>query len=497
MLVTGATGYVGGRLIPALLAHGYDVRAMARRPEEARNRLPGEVELVSGDVFDSESLAAALDGIDVAFFLVHSMGAEGDFEAQDRRAATAFAEAARSAGTSRIVYLGGLGDGTDLSPHLRSRQEVGRILRESGVPTLELRASVILGSGSLSYELIRALVEKLPVMITPAWVRVETQPIAIEDVIAYLVESVDVDLDGSHVLEVGSPERVSYGQLMKEYATQRGLRRTMVSVPVLTPRLSSLWLGLVTPVYAHIGRKLIDGVKNPTVVTARSEALDRYSVRPMTVSQAIRRAILNEDERIARTRWSDSRSVLKEDSGWGGSRVGTRLVDSRDVWVDAPPAAAFTPIRRIGGSVGWYYGNPLWKLRGFLDTLIGGVGLRRGRRDPEYLRPGETLDFWRVEAYEPNRFLRLRAEMKVPGRAWLQFEVGAEDGGSRLTQTAVFDASGLAGRLYWYGLYPLHELVFRGMLNGLARAAATSTTSPVAPPVPAARDSMIRNSEHV
>lgn len=332
VLVTGATGYVGGRLIPALLAHGYDVRAMARRPEEARNRLPGEVELVRGDVFDSESLAAALDGIDVAFFLVHSMGAEGDFESQDRRAATAFAESARSAGTSRIIYLGGLGDGTDLSPHLRSRQEVGRILRESGVPTLELRASVIIGSGSLSYELIRALVEKLPVMITPAWVRVETQPIAIEDVIAYLVESVDVDLDGSHVLEVGSPERVSYGQLMKEYSTQRGLRRTMVSVPVLTPRLSSLWLGLVTPVYAHIGRKLIDGVKNPTVVTARSEALDRYSIRPMTVSEAIRRAILNEDERIARTRWSDSRSVLKEDSGWGGSRVGTRLVDSRDVW---------------------------------------------------------------------------------------------------------------------------------------------------------------------
>jgi uncharacterized protein YbjT (DUF2867 family) len=488
---------VGGRLIPALLEQGYDVRAMARRPVEARNRLPREVELVTGDVFDAESLVAALDGVDVAFFLVHSMGAEGDFESQDRHAATTFADAARSAGTSRIVYLGGLGHGMDLSPHLRSRQEVGRIFRESGVPTLELRASVILGSGSLSYELIRALVEKLPVMITPAWVRVETQPIAIEDVISYLVESVDVDLDGSHVLEVGSPDRMSYAQLMKEYASQRGLRRVMISVPVLTPRLSSLWLGLVTPVYAHVGKKLVDGLRNTTVVTHRSPALDRYSVRPMAVREAIRRAILNEDERIARTRWSDSRSVLKEDSGWGGSRVGTRLFDSRDVWVDAAPAAAFTPIRRIGGEVGWYYGNPLWKLRGFLDTLIGGVGLRRGRRDPEFLRTGDTLDFWRVEAYEPDRCLRLRAEMKVPGRAWLQFEIGAEEGGSRLTQTAIFDASGLVGRLYWYALYPLHELVFQGMLNALARAATTPSTNPETRVVSAHNASVIRTPDHV
>ena len=478
VLVTGATGYVGGRLLPELLTAGHRVRAMARRPADLDARVPAEVEVVQGDVFDPESLTAALAGIDVAYYLIHSMGADGEFEATDRRAAESFARAARESGVSRLVYLGGLGEGGDLSPHLRSRQEVGRILRESGVETIELRASVIIGSGSLSIDLIRSLVERLPVMVTPAWVRVLTQPIAIEDVIAYLVQSAEVDLRGSHVVEIGSPDRVSYGDLMQEYARQRGLKRTMVSVPFLTPRLSSLWLGLVTPVYAHVGRKLIDGLRNKTVVSTPSIALARYSVRPMGVPEAIRRAIHNEDERIARTRWSDARSVVRPWPGWGGARLGTRLVDSRDAWVASTPQQAFQPIRRIGGHVGWYYGDWLWRIRGFLDLLVGGVGLRRGRIDPELVRPGDTLDFWRVEAFEVDRCLRLRAEMKLPGRAWLQFEVTPERGGSRITQTAIFDPAGLAGRVYWYALYPLHQLVFSGMLRGIARA-APGTDSPL------------------
>ena len=473
VLVTGATGYVGGRLLSELVARGHQVRAMARRPADLDARVPDGVEVVAGDVFDERSLRDALSGVQVAFYLVHSMGANGGFEAADREAAQRFGDLARSAGVSRIVYLGGLGQGGDLSPHLRSRQEVGRILRESGVETIELRASVIIGSGSLSFELIRSLVERLPIMVTPAWVRVQTQPIAIEDVVDYLAQSVDVDVHGSQVVEIGSPDRVSYGELMQEYARQRGLKRTMLSVPVLTPKLSSLWLGLVTPVYAHVGRKLVDGLRNETVVTTPSIALACYSVRPMSVRDAIRRAIQNEDERIARTRWSDTRSVIRGSSTWGGAAMGTRLLDIRSAWVDTSPAQAFRPIRRIGGDVGWYFANRLWQVRGFLDLLVGGVGLRRGRLDPEFLRNGDTLDFWRVEEFEADHLLRLRAEMKVPGRAWLQFEVTPESGGSRITQTAVFDAAGLMGRVYWYALYPLHELVFRGMLRGIARASTT------------------------
>jgi uncharacterized protein YbjT (DUF2867 family) len=466
VLVAGASGYVGGRLITALREAGHAVRAMARRPEELASRIEGDVPVMRGDVFEPETLQQAMDGVSVAFYLIHSMGADEDFEERDRVAASNFAAAAERAGVRRIVYLGGLGTGPDLSPHLRSRQEVGRILRESPVDTIELRASVIIGSGSLSHELIRSLVERLPVMITPRWVRVPTQPIAVEDVIDYLVAAVDLGGTGSRVFEIGGEDRVSYGDLMREYARQRGLRRLMIEVPVLTPRLSSLWLGLVTPVYAHVGRKLIDGLRNPTVVEDTA-ALSAFSIRPRGVGDAIARALQNEDARIARTRWSDTRSVQKPAKGWGGRRFGARIVDSRARRVDLSPSRAFAPIRRIGGETGWHYGDWLWRLRGFLDLLVGGAGLRRGRRDPELVRPGDTLDFWRVEAFEPDRLLRLRAEMRLPGRAWLQFEVSPEGDGSEVRQTAIFDPLGLAGLAYWYALYPLHHLVFEGMLRGI------------------------------
>jgi len=340
------------------------------------------------------------------------------------------------------------------------------MFRESGIETIEFRSSVVIGSGSLSYELIRSLVEKLPVMITPRWVSVPTQPIAVEDVIDYLIQAVDSHHQGSRVFEIGGEDRMSYGELMQEYARQRGLKRLMIRVPVLTPRLSSLWLGLVTPVYAHIGSKLIDSLKNPTVVEDKS-ARSVFQIRPRGVSEALARAASNEDQRIAQTRWSDTRSVQRPAKGRGGRRLGSRFVDSRAHWVPTRAADAFVPIKRIGGETGWYYGEWLWKLCGLIDLAVGGVGLRRGRRDPEQLRLGDALDFWRVEAFEPDHLLRLRAEMKVPGRAWLQFEVVPSGRGSEVRQTAIFDPRGLFGLAYWYGLYPLHHLMFVGMLRGI------------------------------
>ncbi len=446
ILLTGATGYVGGELLTALLAGGHDVRCLARHPEALLERKLHGVEVVAGDVLDAGSLAGAMAGVDVAYYLVHSMGSSKSFEEQDRTAAGNFAEAARVAGVKRIVYLGGLGGGAgELSAHLRSRQEVGEVLRLSGVPVLEFRASVVIGSGSLSFEMIRALVERLPVMIAPRWVSVASQPIAIADLLAYLLAALDLPLDESKTFEIGGSDRVSYGGMMREYAKQRGLRRFVISVPFLTPRLSSLWLGLVTPLYVRVGRKLIDSIRNPTVVED-SAALSAFSIRPCGYREAIAVAIQASGKHL--------------------------MTDSRTIRVTASPEAAFVPIQRIGGARGWYYANWLWRLRGWLDVLVGGVGMRRGRRDPETLSAGDALDFWRVVAIEPGHLLRLSAEMKLPGHAWLEFEVTRDGTGSLIRQTATFDAKGLLGRAYWYAVYPLHEFVFSGMLAGIASSGA-------------------------
>jgi uncharacterized protein YbjT (DUF2867 family) len=475
ILLTGATGYVGGRLLPLLEARGHKVRCLARRPEHLRTRIGPDTEVVRGDVLDRASLDVALSGVDVAYYLVHSMESSEDFGDTDRKAAALFSQACRLAGVRRIIYLGGLGEGPDLSDHLRSRQEVGRILGESGVPTIEFRASVVIGSGSFSFEMLRALVEKLPVMITPSWVRTHAQPISIEDLLAYLLGALDLPLDGGRVFEIGGSSVVSYGEIMQEYGRRRGLRRVMIPVPVLTPYLSSLWLGLVTPVYARVGRHLVDGLRNTTVVRDHS-ALREFDLKPRGIGEAIDRALANEDREFAQTRWSDALSATSPQRSWAGVRFGSRIVDSRSLCVPCSPAAAFRPIRRIGGTVGWYYADWLWRLRGFLDLLVGGAGIRRGRRDPETPSAGDTVDFWRVESYEPDRLLALNAEMKLPGRAWLQFEVEPlADGGSRIRQTAIFDPVGLFGLLYWYGLYPLHVVVFRGMLRGIAQAALAAS----------------------
>jgi uncharacterized protein YbjT (DUF2867 family) len=466
ILLTGATGYVGGRLLRKLEEQGARVRCLARRPQNVRRRT---AEVVAGDVLDASSLAAAMTGVETAYYLVHSMCSTGNFEKQDRVAAENFSQAARAAGLKRIVYLGGLGeDSGELSPHLRSRHEVGEVLRASGVPVTELRASIVIGSGSLSFEMIRALVERLPVMITPRWVTVPAQPIAIEDVIEYLLAAPSAP---TGIYEIGGPDVVSYGGLMREYARQRGLRRLMIPVPVLTPYLSSLWLGLVTPLFARIGRKLIDSIRHPTVVRDRS-ALEKFNVKPVGVREAMERALRNEDQKFAETHWAGAVSAGGEPQKWGGVRFGNRLVDRRSVEVDVPAERAFAPVQRIGGATGWYYGNILWRIRGWLDLMVGGVGMRRGRRHPVELRVGETLDCWRVEEIVPGRRLRLAAEMKLPGRAWLEFEVEPTGTGSRITQTAMFDSLGLAGLAYWYLVWPLHELVFAGMLRGLARKSA-------------------------
>jgi len=468
ILVTGPTGYVGGRLLATLLERGMKVRCLARRPDAVPPR--AGLEIAAGDALDGEAVRRALEGVEVAYYLIHALGSPDGFERLERTAATIFAAAARDAGVRRIIYLGGLGDAPDLSPHLASRQEVGRILGSTGVETIEFRASIVIGSGSLSFELVRALTERLPVMITPRWVWTRAQPIAIEDVVAYLVAALDLEPFAGGVIEIGGAEVATYGELMHEYARQRGLRRLLVPVPVLTPRLSSLWLGLVTPVYARVGRKLVESLPNETVVLDPS-ALERFPIRPRGYREAIARALRNEDREFAETRWSDALSSGARTPRPSERPAGTRLLDSRARVLPVPPAQAFRPISRIGGSAGWYFGDGLWRLRGFVDLLVGGVGLRRGRRDPETPAVGSVLDFWRVEAYEPDRLLRLRAEMRLPGRAWLQFEVDGDEQGSQIRQTAVFDPSGLAGLLYWYALLPLHGLVFRGMLAGIAREA--------------------------
>jgi uncharacterized protein YbjT (DUF2867 family) len=477
ILLTGATGYVGGRLLPALEAAGYKVSCLARRPEHLSQRVGPTTEVVQGDCLDPDSLGPALDGIEAAYYMIHSMGSSRDFEDLDRKAAADFGAAARRAGVRRIIYLGGLGEQSEgLSPHLRSRHETGEALRAAGVPVIEMRASIVLGSGSLSFELIRALVERLPVMVCPRWVHVKAQPIAIEDVVAYLLAALDVRANGSKVFEIGGSEQVSYADIMREYARQRGLRRFFIPVPVLTPKLSSLWLGLTTPVYARVGRKLIEGVRNPTVVT-NDEALRAFDIRPMSTGKAIARAMRNEDRKFAATRWSDAISSAGRPKSWGGIKFGSRLVDSRTTRAAASPRNAFAPIRRLGGRSGWYYANWLWRLRGFIDLLVGGVGMRRGRRHPEELQVGDALDFWRVEAYEPDRRLRLAAEMKLPGRAWLEYEVTPHDGGSEIRQTAIFDPVGLGGLLYWYGIYPLHSRIFGGMIKGVKQQAETCESS--------------------
>jgi uncharacterized protein YbjT (DUF2867 family) len=471
ILLTGASGYIGGRLLPSLENQGYRVRCVARRPEILKRKAGPSTEVVAGDVLDRPSLDAALRGVDVAYYLVHSMSSTGSFEETDRQAARNFSEAAKAAGVKGIIYVGGLGsDEEELSTHLRSRHEVGEILRQSGLPVLEFRASAVIGSGSASFELVRALVERLPIMVTPKWVKGKAQPIAIDDLLDYLMEALRIPISKYRMYEIGGTDQVSYADMMRAYGRQRGLEPLIIPVPVLTPWLSALWLGLVTPLYARIGRAIIESIVHVTVVRDNA-ALTTFSVRPMGIDEAIHRALAHEETHFAATRWSDALSSSGKLPSWGGVQFGTRLVDSRTLNVEAVPEVVFRCIERIGGDNGWYAYNWLWRVRGFIDLLEGGVGLRRGRPSPTTLRVGDTVDSFRVESIEPNRRLRLISEMHLFGRAWLEFEVTGAGSSTMIRQTAIFDPLGLTGQTYWYSLYLPHQLVFRGMLRGIAQAA--------------------------
>ena len=479
ILVTGATGYVGGRLVPRLLEAGYRVRCFVRDPARLQGRAwLAQVDIISGDVFQPQSLLAAMQGVSAVYYLVHSLGGGSDFSERDLLAARNCGEAAKAAGVQRIVYLGGLGDPqSNLSPHLRSRQETGVALREAGVPVTEFRAAVIVGSGSLSFEMIRYLTERLPVMICPRWVFTRVQPIAIRNVLDYLVAALESAESAGRVLEIGGQDVLTYAGMMSGFAKARGLKRRLISVPVLTPRLSSYWVHLVTPIPAAIAQPLIKGLGNEVVV--RDDTAQRLfpAIELLDYETAVRLALGKMETHGVETVWSDALTSSQ------GQTTPVELITSEGMIIErrqSTVAVASEEVYRsfaaLGGDRGWLYLDWTWQLRGMIDRLCGGVGMRRGRRDPADLRVGDALDFWRVEAVEPNCSIRLRAEMKVPGRAWLEFRsVAQHDGSTLLTQTAFFEPKGLLGLLYWYVLYPVHSLIFSGLIRKIASDAVQSS----------------------
>ncbi len=486
VLVTGVTGYVGGRLAPFLLEEGYSVRVLTRDKQRIHGRSWLEaVSVVEGDALQPESLAPALEGMDAAFYLIHSMKAGSDFHRRDLRAARNFARAAKKTGVKRIIYLGGLGDSEeDLSEHLRSRHETGRALRESGVPVTEFRAGIIVGSGSVSFEMIRYLTERIPIMICPRWVYTRTQPIAVRDVLSYLSAALRQPESGGETIEVGGREVLTYGEMMLRYARARGLKRVLAPVPVLTPSLSSYWVHWVTPIPADIAKPLIQGLRNEIVVRdARAELLFP-EIQPMSYENAVAEALQDLQAGRVETMWSDALATSLGDLPpvLLTTRQGM-IIERRQRTIAAPPEAVYQNFASLGGARGWLYADWAWELRGMIDRLFGGVGLRRGRRGAARLRQGDALDFWRVEAVEAGERLRLRAEMKVPGEAWLEFEAKpGEPGKTILVQTAYFAPRGLSGVIYWYALYPAHALIFSGLINSLASGyenlAATRSAQP-------------------
>lgn len=478
ILVTGATGYIGGRLVQSLLQSGYAVRVLVRDLARLQGRpWVDEVDKVEGDVFKPETLTSAMEGITAAYYLIHSMSGSDDFHQRDLIAANNFSNAAKSAGVERIIYLGGLGDpDTGLSEHLKSRQDTGRALAEAGVPVTEFRAAVIVGSGSISFEMIRYLTERIPIMICPRWVFTRVQPIAIQDVLAYLTTALEVSGSNGKVIEIGGADVITYGDMMKGYAAERGLKRILIPVPVLTPRLSSYWVHWMTPVPASITRPLIEGLRNEVVVRDNSAQQLFPKIQPVDYSTAVKRALASLDLGDVETRWTDA--LVSSQGDQTPVLMKTQegmIIQRRQVEVCAPQEEIFKAFTSLGGEKGWLYFNWVWIILGIIDRAIGGVGLRRGRRDPIDIRVGDAIDFWRVEMIKPGEMLRLRAEMKLPGKAWLQFEaIPLQNETSQLIQTAFFAPKGLFGFVYYYGLYPLHSLIYSGLLRKLKELAETS-----------------------
>lgn len=485
-LVTGPTGYVGGRLIPRLLDAGFRVRVLARHPERLRD-LPwaSQVEVVAGDAGDADAVQRALTGVDIAYYLMHSLQEGAQLEIEERHLATIFAKAAAEEHVGRIVYLGGLAPDVPpekMSRHMRSRAEVGAILRGSGVPTCEFRAAVVIGSGSASFEMLRYLTERLPAMITPRWVRQKTQPIAVRDVLRYLVLAADLPPDVNRVFEIGGPEVMTYQDMMQRYAAVAELpKRLILPINLLSPGLSSHWVGLVTPVPRRIARPLVESLRHPAVCSEHDIA--RYIPDPpeglLPFDTAVGLALLRVRDAEVATRWSSASypgapsDPLPSDPEWSGGSIYT---DVRTVTTSATPQQVWASVERIGGTTGYYSSSFLWRARGFLDRVVGGVGLRRGRRDPEHVVVGDAVDFWRVEEREPGHLLRLRAEMKMPGLAWLEFVIDpTPSGGAVLTQRAIFYPRGLTGHAYWWSIAPFHRFVFPGMAEHVVENAESRT----------------------
>ena len=486
-LVTGATGYVGGRLVGYLLTEGHHVRVLVRDAAKlAHTEWSSQVDVVEGDALDPLALASAMDGVGTAYYLLHSLQQGSDLEAAERRMAEGFAQAAGDAGIDRIVYLGGLAPDLPterMSPHMRSRHQVGALLRTSGVSVIELRASVIIGSGSASFEMLRYLTERLPAMITPRWVRTRTQPIAIRDVLRYLVLTADIPADVSRAFDIGGPDVLTYEEMMHRYAAVAGpSKRIILPINVLTPELSSHWVNLVTPVPRAIARPLVRSLRHPAVCSEHDIAqwIPDPASGLIDFDEAVRLALTRVKEAQVATRWSDAATPgvpsepLPSDPTWTG---GTLYTDVREVRTTASTQDLFAAIERIGGESGWYSSQLLWRTRGFIDRLAGGVGLRRGRRDPERLSVGDAVDFWRVEEYIPNEVVRLRAEMLMPGRAWLEFTVQDEGPTRLLRQRAIYWPHGLAGHAYWWGVAPFHAFVFPPMARHIVEHAEQRTAA--------------------
>jgi uncharacterized protein YbjT (DUF2867 family) len=465
VLVTGATGYIGGRLTPRLVELGLPVRVFVRDARRIRGRWwEDRVEVVTGDLLDPAAIARAMEGVDIAYYLVHSMTNSPDFAARDRIAARNFVLAGRE--LRHCIYLGGLvPDGEGISEHLRSRGETGAILR-GGLPTTEFRAGPIVGSGSASFEMVRYLTERLPFMIAPRWILNQVQPIAVRDVLSYLLAAREAEPNG--IVEIGGADSLSFRDMLRGYAAVRGFRRTIVPVPVLAPTVAALWIDKITPIPRTIATPLIEGIAHPVVAdTSKAKSLFP-DITPVPYREAVERALDRLHAGSVESRWSDALGnvpsfELRDREGM--------LEETRSMYVDAPPEGVFRAFASLGGDRGWLAYNALWRVRGFLDRLVGGPGLRRGRRDPDTLYPGDAVDFWRVEAIERPRLLRLRAEMRMPGMAWLQFTAVPEGTGTRLVQSAIFAPRGLSGLLYWYAMYPAHLLIFGDMVKAIAKLA--------------------------
>jgi uncharacterized protein YbjT (DUF2867 family) len=464
VLVTGATGYIGGRLVPRLLDAGHDVRVMVRDPARVAGRpWASSVDVVRGDVEDPASLRAALDGVDAAYYLIHLMDAGGDFAERDRRAAENFVAAGPH--LRHVIYLGGLlPDAKNVSKHLASRAEVGEILR-AGLPTTEFRAGPVVGSGSASFEMVRYLTERLPAMIAPRWILNDVQPIGVRDILGYLTLALEREPAG--VYNVGT-HPLTFKGMMREFASVRGLRRLIVPVPVLAPRLAALWVGLVTPIPNRLAVPLVEGVVHPVVADTTRAQADFPEIKPISYRESVERALQQTTENGVATRWS---SALGSAPAFELTQKEGMIRETRSCRASADPATTFAAFSSLGGDTGWLFWSWAWSVRGALDRLAGGPGLRRGRRHPSDLEPGDAVDFWRVERVEPPNLLRLRAEMKVPGRAWLQWEVLPEKGSTQLVQTAIFEPFGLAGHLYWNSLYPVHKIIFSGLVRAIASRA--------------------------